>query len=296
MNPDFAKYLSDQPAPAIKLWLQVLAQKPKGGVYVVLYDQLIANNNNLSTPKLKRLFKPRTAQKAGLLQIIEVTETGMAFKLFAKTDTTTVRGVMLKKSHIAAKTQIAVNAESVMLQTAANNQLIPVNNTTTIYELDADGLKIGPVPAKFELSGTLYNCVIGDYFLFYKHYMSYLALKNSGNVLSPKDVLDPILESYDFSALKKLATYFVKAGFKTEQHVRIAFQRVYNAWRSLPEKVQKYYMPRYMHRNFSEIYEVMLQINAQNKAKSQYQTKKDANTTEKINNAGSKDYSHLARN
>ncbi len=297
MNPDFAKYLYSQPNAAIKLWLQVLAQKPKGGAYVVLYDQLTVAND-ISTIKFKRLFKPRAAQKLGLLEITEVSEAGMVFKLFTKTAITPPKGVMLKKSKIAAQTNIAIKSDQVLLQTAANNQLIPLTEAVEVANVELRGAPYSVAPQcssdlisqDFTINHNLLRCLIYDYCIFYKFMQQNLAMLVGQQIADP---VNPKITSLDIKSLTNLAIYFRSCGCKTENAIRLTFQKIYNCWSRLPPHYADYFAPAQILRNINGIRIQVQKISTNYKVPNQNQTKKDANTTEKINNAGSKDYSHM---
>lgn len=292
VNPDLSTYLLSLPAPAIKIWLKILsAPKKKCGEFAVLFNDHITEND-ISTAKFNRLFKPKQAHKIGLLQITDITNTSVTFKLFKKTQIpiklqTTKRTKKISKKNNDHELQLTPTE---ILPVIVQPTEITINRYGPATD-DKPVVTSELLPHNYQVSHPLLRALIFDYCEFYKSIQANRALLAGQYLEKP---LNPRITHLDRKGLIDLAMHFKQIGSKSENGIRLAFQTIYACWHQMPNNYQDYYAPMQMLRNINGIVLQMQKIRS-NIKNTQNQTKKDANTTEKLNNAEQRDYSHLVR-
>ncbi len=285
MNIELANYLQQLPTDQSRnIWLGIIGKQARNGTVNVVFRDIM-KTHFLTEAELKKIFDPKSAEKAGIIKIQAATQSFISInfsnkKVRAKkaTPETCVPESPLRTEK-QAKPPVDHKKAS-HTHEADNLPSIPVPT-------DNNGLILGPLPEKYEPSNALHRILVGDYCRFYKEMIKYKAALIGNHVENP---LNPKITPYDGKAFKELAIYFGINGFNSEPNIRIAFQKIYNIWQSLPYNYQNYFTPAQINRNINGIYAEMIQLN-----KPKHTNRKDAELAEKIRQNQSADYSHMVR-
>ena len=260
MNRALAKYLLTLREDLSRyIWLSAISKSGRNGTVNLMYKDLLMEHHFKTKAELSQYFNPHQAAVNGVIKVLVDAESFISinFRLGSKQQAGSVQDNLLKKELI----------------TADNGEV-----TTADHFLNTKGYK---PTQKF-----VYE-MISDYITFFKN----LQITKAAMVnVHLKEAAEPKINGEDVKHIKELCVYFSKLpGVKDEATIQACFRRVYSNWFDLTDYTQKGFDLRYISQNINQI---IIQIqNLKNGSKD----KREQQINTKIDRAGQKDYSRLAR-
>lgn len=278
MNKELATYIRGLTGEVAKnIWLDAfISMKRNGTALIVKRDVLL--QYRITEEEFKKYFNPQDAEKLKLIKILAEGETFISIN-FRKKDVLVKLDKPQQKEE--NKAVIAKNPEAQLAIVQKQNSIV----------LNEYGLITSEIDPTYAMTEKCKRYIIGDYCTFFKKLQintSYLAGIPLSNPVNPK------IEEKEVGQLKKIAKYFVSIGFNNEVKVITAFQRMYEQWDNLSERLQKMNSPGGIYAALNDIVQELAQINNK-KHKQPKQTVKDEQFNSKVDAARQKDYSHLAK-
>jgi hypothetical protein len=278
MNRELATYIRGLTGEVAKnIWLDAfISMKRNGTALIVKRDVLL--QYRITEEEFKKYFHPKDAENLNLIKILAEGETFISINFRKREVPVKLDKPQQKEEN---KAVIAKNPEAALVISEKQNAIV----------LNEYGLITSEIDATFAMTEKCKRYIIGDYCAFFKKLQintSYLAGIPMPNPVNPK------IEAKEVRHLKDIARYFVSIGFNTEVKIIIAFQRMYDQWENLSERLQKMNSPGGIYAALNDIVQELAQINNK-KHKQPKQTPKDEQFNSKVDAARQKDYSHLAK-
>lgn len=268
MTQELLRYVNSLGDLSVRIWLDAIVGAAKNGTKNVIYRDVMIKYK-LNMHQVKTCFNFKQAKELDLIKVLTETETFVS--------------VNFKNKVTKVKDAPVVAAPK------PDKKPVITTTTTELVVFDEHGLIVGNLPKEYIITAKLRTILIGDYCQFYKNLIVARAALVGNVVQNPAN---PKLSKYDPKAFDEIATYLKDNGFRTEQAIRYAFQRIYTYWHHMPANIQDYFTPAMMNRNFNQIYAQMVQIG---KKTNPNKTKKDEQLAEKLNGTQQKDYSHMVK-
>lgn len=278
MNKELATYIRGLTGEVAKnIWLDAfISMKRNGTALIVKRDVLL--QYRITEEEFKKYFNPQDAEKLKLIKILAEGETFISINFRKREVPVKLDKPQQKEEN---KAVIAKNPEAQLAIVQKQNSIV----------LNEYGLITSEIDPTYTMTEKCKRYIIGDYCTFFKKLQvntSYLAGIPLSNPVNPK------IEEKEVGQLKKIAKYFVSIGFNNEVKVITAFQRMYEQWDNLSERLQKMSSPGGIYIALNDIVQELAQINNK-KHKQPKQTPKDEQFNSKVDAARQKDYSHLAK-
>lgn len=292
MNKEFLIYLQNCPEPQLMIWTWLFAQSNEQDIITV----------NLLDLRLRFKHTPKIFTKVLALDDMQ----GKQFIVYELIDKSTVKIKFNRKIQQSEK-QIETSdvgndnelktsknkKESKRKQQKAESQEITIQdgNDKTLSLKVPEVMPELPV-RKIEWDTELKDMLIDDYIDFFKSVQAQRAF--DAGIMNPV-ILPPKIDGSDIKHFKLLAAYFRslprKSGTSqplTNAEVRMCLQKIYTSWEMFTQFIQNGIKPQQILYNINNII-IQLQPKTQTTKADQREKKFD----EKINETGSRDYSHI---
>lgn len=289
---DLAAYMKELKSDAVYIWLRAIAKSARNGNATLSYRDLTIENR-MTKQELMRVWNPYAAQKFGVIKILLDTDSTIVIN-FRKGTKQEVTPAMQRKA-------LKLESPEKLLLAATNSESAPSLLPQT--KKNSDASESASVPSVLAKNGTfaithkfMKEEILADYIEFFKHNQMEKQYLAGVPVNSDSMGIRPKIDGTDYKYLKKIVAHFsnVLQDFKierTEKNVRAMFQQMYANWHLLGEFVQKGITPQAINYNINTIVTELTKLKNGKKTDS----KRESELSNKINRAGTKDYSHLAR-
>lgn len=279
MNRDLAKYiLSLKDEISLRIWLSAIAKSARNGTVNLMYRDLMLENR-ITRAQLDKYFNPKEAEQVEIIKILVQTDNfiSLNFRKGTKQEAGT------KQIKLAAIAEGEETPKEIPQQT-------DTNNLPSLIEPGAKDLKSKINSNTYQPTNELIKTCINDYVSFFKQ-LQVAKAALVGKAL--EDPTPPNITGEDVKHFKNLGKYFAKLpGVDTEQKVIKCFHRIYANWLHLPDFIQNKPQTRYIEYNLNTI---ILEIQKLSNSNGKTENKRETELNQKLNRAGQKDYSHLAR-
>lgn len=281
MNKELATYIRGLTGEVAKnIWLDAFLNMKRNGTSTIIKRDVLLQHR-ISEAEFQKYFNPKDAEDLNLIKILANGETFIS--------------INFKKKVVPIK----ISSPQKKAENLAKTELLPQTKNNTEeklpkHVLNEYGLIVSEIDQNFTMTEKCKRYIIGDYCTFFKKLQintSYLAGIPMHNPVNPK------IAAKEVGQLKEIAKYFVSIGFNTEVKIIIAFQRMYEQWENLSERVQKMSSPGGIYAALNDIVKELSQINNKKieQKKQPKTTIKDEQFNSKVDAARQKDYSRLAK-
>lgn len=255
-----------------------------GTANIILRD--IELQFRLSPDQVKKYLNLEDAEKLGLIKIIMLTDAVISINIKAKE--TEVKLTKKQQKAILSPSVGVGNMPSETKPETLPDLVKSPDNLPAIVQQDQTGLILGRLPDNYIVRHELRQRCIGIYIKFYQNIIQERAMLAGHFIENPAK---PNISPADSKFIMQLAQHFFKSGFKTEQQICIAFQRMFDMWPHLPDNFREWTSPGQIMRNINGIV-LKLQEIALNLKKTKL-NKRDEQYSEKLTSTDARDYSHL---
>lgn len=288
MNKELAKYILSLPNDvSVRIWLKAFSDMKRNGTANVIKRDVMLEYR-ISETQFEKYFQPKEAEALGLIKVLITGETFISIN-FKKKDTPVRLRVPQQKAEIHAT--VTKNPEpgttAVTIAEKGKVEQIVVQHK---IEYNEYGLIISQIDRHYEMTEKLKRCIIADYCQFFKKLQVQRGLLIGNANVQP---VNPKLGDKDVRQLKEIARHFVAIGYNTEPKVIMAFNKMYEQWENLSDRLQKMTSPGGMYTCLNDIILELVDLN--NKKHKPKVTPKDEQLISKIDAARRKDNSHLVQ-
>lgn len=284
MNQEFFTFLRGLGEVSKNIWIDaVISMKRNGTATIVKRDVLL--KYRISEDEFKKLFYPKDAENLNLIKILAEGETFISINFRKRVTEVKLDKPQKTQEEKAVKAKKIINPEN----TETTEKQLVVSKPQNNIILNEFGLIISDIDANYVMTEKCKRYIIVDYTIFFKKLQankSFLAGATNFVPVSPK------ISGLEIKKFKEIATYFISIGCTNEVKIILAFQRIYNNWEFLPERIQRVCTPAWICMCLNEIIQ---EISALTKTKQPKPTAKDEQFNSKVDAARQKDYSHLAK-
>lgn len=294
MNKEFLIYLQNCPEPQLVIWTWLFAQSNEQDIITV----------NLLDLRLRFKHTPKVFTKVLSLDDMQ----GKQFIVYEQIDKSTVQIKFNRKLQVTENQSLQlssgndnelkanksrkktkrkaenIDSQEITIQSGNDNEL----SLTVPNKLPEVAVR------KIEWDIELKDMLVDDYIEFFKGIQIQRAI-NAG--IHNPSVLPPKIDGTDIKNFRLLAAYFRslprRNGSKeplSHEEVRMCLRKIYTSWETFTEFVQNGVKPQQIMYNINNII-VQLQPKPLTDKSQQREKKFD----EKINDTGSRDYSHLLK-
>jgi hypothetical protein len=267
MNRELAKYmLSLDNETSIRIWLDSISKSARNGTVNLMYKELLIDNRFSKKSELLKYFNPKEAEKHGVIKVLVDTDSFVSINFRLKTK------------------QEAGPAQLKLIEKEKKNDVPEVINKSENKVVKSD---FNNSDNKYQPTQKIIKTAISDYIIFFKQ----LQIDKAAMIGRDIEAVPPNINGEDIKHIKELCMHFSKLpSVNNEESIIKCFHRVYMNWFHLSDFVQKGFELRHISRNINQI---IIQIQNLNNGSSQ--DKRETEINQKINRAGQKDYSRLAR-
>lgn len=295
MNKEFVKYLHTCLEPQLVIWTWLFAHSDEHDCIIINLMELRLKFKH--TPKIfTRVLSLDEFQGRQLITYEQLDKATIKIKFIRNTQVIKKQVLELSEGNSKAlKTIKSKQLKAIRKEEKAEIQVINIgsgNNNELIVNTDQKQ-ELTPI-RKIEFSIELKNYLVDDYIEFFKSIQATRA--SMSGVMNPA-ILPPKIDGADISFFKKLSAYFRSLPRKTgnseplnDKEVRACFQKIYTSWETFDSFIQNGIKPQQMYFNINNI---IIQMNAPQTDKIQ---KRENEYRQKIDQTGSRDYSHLLPN
>ncbi len=277
MNKELATYIRGLTGEVAKnIWLDaVINMKRNGTATIIKRDVLL--QYRITEEEYNACFHPSHAEKLNLIKILAEGETFISINFKKKQTPVKLDAPQQKEENKAIVAKDPEKAKALAIKT----ELRPTGT------LNEHGLIVSQIDETFIMTTKCLRYIIADYCMFFKR------LQSDKTYLAGAPVpVNPKIGDKEVNHFKEISRHFVRIGFNNEERIIIAFQRIYENWNNLSERLQKMSSPGGI---YVALNDIVLEITQLNSKKQPKPTPKDEQFNSKVDAARQKDYSHLAK-